>query len=253
MSARYLIRLDDIAPHLDWPRFERLARVFDEFGIQPLLGVIPDNRDPQLRQFPEFVGDFWEKVRSLQTRGWEIAQHGFQHVYVSRDCGLMGVNGLSEFAGLPFEEQFDKLSRGQHILREHDLSCETFMAPSHSFDRLTLRALRELGFTTVTDGFAPWPSIEHGLIFLSQWLENPRVLPLGVQTFCLHVNVMTEGQIRRVEQFVADHHREFLTFTEARALATPRTLNRVAGRVIGSTLRGLKTVRRSLRRRRNSA
>lgn len=252
MSARYLIRLDDIAPHLDWPRFERLERVFDEFGIRPLIGVIPDNRDPQLLQFPELAGDFWEKVRSLQARGWEIAQHGFQHVYVTHDGGLLGVNGLSEFAGLPFEEQFDKLARGQRILREHGLRFETFMAPSHSFDRLTLRALRELGFTTVTDGFAPWPSIEHGLIFLPQWLANPRVLPLGVQTFCLHVNVMTEGQIRRVEQFVADHHREFLTFPEARALATPQMLNRVAGRVIGSTLRGLKTARRRLRRR-NSA
>lgn len=253
MSARYLIRLDDVAPHMDWPRFERLARVFDEFGIRPLLGVIPDNQDSQLLQFPEFAGDFWEKIRSLQARGWEIAQHGFQHVYVTRECGLLGVNGLSEFAGLPFEEQFDKLSRGQRILRERGLWFETFMAPSHSFDRRTLRVLRELGFTTVTDGFSLWPSIEHGLIFLPQWLANPRVLPLGVQTFCLHVNVMTEGQLRRVEQFVADHHREFLTIPEARALATPQTLNRVAGRVIGSTLRGLKSMRRGLRRRRNSA
>ena len=252
MPARYLIRLDDIAPHMDWSRFERLACVFDEFGIQPMLGVIPDNQDPQLRQFPVYHGDFWEKVRSLQARGWEIAQHGYQHLYVTRDCGLMGINGLSEFAGLPFEEQRHKLARGQCLLREHGLRFETFMAPSHSFDRLTLRALRELGFTTVTDGFTPWPSIEHGLIFLPQWLAIPRVLPLGVQTFCLHINVMTEGQIRRVERFVAEHHREFLTFAEARALATPRTLNRVAGRVVGSTLRSLKILRRGLRLR-NSA
>ena len=248
MTARYLIRLDDIAPHMDWVRFERLERVFNEFGIQPLLGVIPDNQDEQLRQFPEFVGDFWERIRLLQTRGWEIAQHGFQHLYVTRECGLMGINGLSEFAGLPYQEQLDKLARGQRLMREHGLQFETFMAPSHSFDRLTLRALRELGFTTVTDGFALWPSIEHGLIFLPQWLAVPRVLPLGVQTFCLHINVMAEWQIRRVEQFVAEHHHEFITFAEARSLATPRTFNRTAGRVVGSTLRGLKILRRSLRR-----
>ncbi len=247
MPARYLIRLDDIAPHMDWSRLERLSRVFDEFGIQPLLGVIPDNQDLQLRQYPEFAGDFWEKIRSLQARGWEIAQHGYQHLYVTHDCGLMGINGLSEFAGLPFAKQLDKLACGQRLLREHGLQFETFMAPSHSFDRLTLRALRELGFTTVTDGFTPWPSIEHGLIFLPQWLAIPRVMPLGVLTFCLHINVMTEGQIRRVEQFVAEHHREFLTFAEARLLATPRTLNRVAGRVFGSTLRSLKILRRGLR------
>jgi predicted deacetylase len=215
--------------------------------------VIPDNQDAELRQYPAYRGDFWEKVRSLQSRGWEVAQHGFQHVYATRECGLLGINGLSEFAGLPFEDQFAKLANGKQILCEHRLRFETFMAPSHSFDRLTLRALRELGFTTVTDGFSPWPAIEHGLIFLPQWLAVPRALPWGVQTFCLHLNVMAEWQIVRVERFVAEHHREFLTFAEARALATPRAFNRVAGRVVGSTLRGLKSLRRGLRRRRNSA
>ena len=251
MQARYLIRLDNIAPNLNWERFGRLARLFDEHGIKPLVGVIPDNQDPELKCFPKFAGDFWAEVLSWQARGWEIAQHGYQHVYVTGDCGLIGINGLSEFAGLPFEVQLEKLSRGQMILRQQGLNCETFMAPSHSYDRLTLRALNELGFTTVTDGFAPWPLIEQGLIFIPQWLANPRVLPIGVQTFCLHINGMTEAQIVRVEEFVARHSREFITFEDARTLATSRSLNRVAGQVIGSTLRRLKTWR--LRRRRLAA
>ncbi len=244
MSGRYLIRLDDIAPHMAWDRFHSLARVFDTYGVKPLIGVIPDNQDPQLRQWPEFTGDFWAEIRSLQVRGWEIAQHGFQHLYVTRELGLMGVNRLSEFAGLPFEEQFDKLARGQSLLRQHGLSFESFMAPSHSFDLTTLQALKELKFTTVTDGFALFPYIEHGLIFLPQLLASPRLIPFGVQTFCLHVNVMTEVQIRRVEEFVARHHREFITFADARALATPRNFHRIAGRVIGTTLRSLRIWRR---------
>ncbi len=247
MSGRYLIRLDDIAPHMAWDRFYRLARVFDAHGVKPLIGVIPDNQDPQLRQWPEFRGDFWAEIRSLQAGGWEIAQHGFQHLYVTRDRGLMGVNGLSEFAGLPFEKQFDKLARGQSLLRQQGLSFESFMAPSHSFDLTTLQALKELKFTTVTDGFALFPYTEHGLIFLPQLLASPRVIPFGVQTFCLHVNVMTEVQVLRVEEFIARHHREFITFSEARALATPRNFHRLAGRVVGATLRSLLIWRRRRR------
>src|SRR4051812_9506799 len=113
MAARYLIRLDDIAAHMEWEKFRRLERVFGEFGIKPLLGVIPDNQDVTLKQFPECAGDFWTEMRTLQAGGWEMAQHGYQHVYVTRNSGLMGVNNLSEFAGLPYAEQLDKLARGQ--------------------------------------------------------------------------------------------------------------------------------------------
>jgi len=253
MTAHYLIRLDDVAPHMAWDRFHRLDRVFDEHDVKPLIGVIPDNQDAQLKQFRECAGDFWTEMRSLQARGWEIAQHGFQHVYVTRERGLMGVNGLSEFAGLPYHEQLDRLARGQTLLREQGLRCETFMAPSHSFDTTTLRALKDLGFTTVTDGFAPFPYIEQGLIFLPQLLAALRVLPFGVQTFCLHVNLMTDAELLRVEAFVARHYREFLTFPEARTLATSRPLNRVAGNVLGGALRGLRIWRRRRRQRREKS
>ena len=129
MPARYLIRMDDIAAHMAWDTFRRLEQSFERFGIKPLLGVIPDNRDVSLKQFPECTGDFWAEMRSFQDRGWEISQHGFQHLYVTRDSGLMGVNNLSEFAGLSYEEQHDKLARGQSLLREYGLRSETFMAP----------------------------------------------------------------------------------------------------------------------------
>lgn len=244
MSVRYLLRLDDIAPHMAWDRFQRLSNLFDQFGIRPLIGVIPDNRDPKLLQFPRCEEDFWTTIRSRQANGWEIAQHGYQHLYVTRDRGLMGVNPESEFAGLPYAEQLEKLRNGQKLLREHGLFFETFMAPSHSFDRATLRALNELDFSTVTDGFAPWPYLEEGLIFIPQWVAQPRVMPFGVQTFCLHINTMTEAHVCQVEEFVTQHHHEFITFAEARELATPRRLNRAAGRVVGLTLRSLRTWRR---------
>lgn len=247
MSARYLIRLDDIAPNMHWAHFERLTQSFATYRIRPLLGVIPDNCDPQLLAFPACAGDFWNQMRKYQSLGWEIAQHGFQHLYVTHDRGLMGINGLSEFAGLPFDEQLDKLRLGQQILQEHGLRFETFMAPSHSFDELTLRALSELRFTTVTDGFAPQPYRDAGLTFIPQLFELPRPLPFGTHTFCLHLNVMNEAQVQRVERFIAEHHAQFITFPEARDLATSATWNRIAGQLTAATLRPIRTWKRRRR------
>ena len=124
MPGRYLIRLDDIAPNMCWEQFTRLLRLFDEYAIKPLVGVIPDNRDQELLQFPKFAGDFWAEVLSWEARGWEISQHGFQHVYATAECGLFGINGLSEFAGLPFDEHGNATDQSSPFLQ-----CNLFAVP----------------------------------------------------------------------------------------------------------------------------
>ena len=42
------VRMDDIAPEMDWAKWERADRILREHHITPLLGVVPDNRDPNL-------------------------------------------------------------------------------------------------------------------------------------------------------------------------------------------------------------
>ena len=73
MTARILIRFDDVAANMAWDTFERVVRTCEEFGIKPLIGVIPDNRDPELLAYPSRA-DFWNVVRGLQADGWSIAQ-----------------------------------------------------------------------------------------------------------------------------------------------------------------------------------
>jgi hypothetical protein len=63
--ARYLFRIDDVAPTMAWSRFSQLMTIFRRHGIKPLLGVVPDNRDSSLA--PELARpDFWETMRRLQ-------------------------------------------------------------------------------------------------------------------------------------------------------------------------------------------
>lgn len=202
-----LIRLDDITPDMDWEKFERLEALFEQYGIRPIIGVVPDNRDETLR-IQEAREDFWERMRALQKRGWVIAQHGHTHVYVNKKSGLLGVNPFSEFAGLPYREQYEKLKEGQEILKKQGIRTAMFMAPGHSFDRRTLRALKALGFTSVTDGYCSRPCRRGGLIFLPCTLSEPR-LPKRFDTLCLHSNGMGQAQFDALADFIG-RHRKFI-------------------------------------------
>ena len=82
-------------------------------------------------------------MRTWQARGWCLALHGYDHVYLSGSGGLNPVNARSEFAGLPLEAQKEKISAGLALLREQGIEPRVFFAPSHTFDENTLTALKE--------------------------------------------------------------------------------------------------------------
>ena len=90
--------------------------------------------------------DFWKVLRELvQERAVELAQHGYQHLYESERYGLLGRRygfaPRSEFAGLPYDVQLKKIENGRAIMRAEGLVSDTWVAPSHSFDGDSLRAL----------------------------------------------------------------------------------------------------------------
>lgn len=43
MSAKYIFRLDDICPNMNWDNFYRLEEIFDKYDVKPVVGVIPNN------------------------------------------------------------------------------------------------------------------------------------------------------------------------------------------------------------------
>ena len=48
-----LIRLDDIAENMNWELMDKCEILFDKYNIKPLLGVIPNNQDPELLKYPK--------------------------------------------------------------------------------------------------------------------------------------------------------------------------------------------------------
>lgn len=207
MSARYLFRIDDIAPTMDWGRFESLMNLFIKNSVKPLLGIVPDNRDPNLNR-QRANPHFWDEMRTLQQSDLvDIAQHGYQHTLVPRPGAALlrfhcGSRELSEFAGESYHDQVFKISEGKKILHSHGLSTTYWMAPNHSFDQTTLRALSDLGFTAVSDGVSLFPYTACGLVFVPQQTWRPRWMPFGVQTICLHSNTVTPSEVKGLRVFL---------------------------------------------------
>lgn len=208
IKARYLFRMDDITPTMDWGRFWALLRLFQRHRVKPLLGVVPDNQDRKLnRQKSE--PRFWEVMRSLAERDVvEIAQHGYQHILERDSNHALCTRGdgqrfrWSEFAGYSYNEQLEKIQKGRAILQDNGVFTDFWFAPNHSFDLTTLNALKTVGFTAVSDGLSLVPFKERGLIFVPQQLWRPAWAPCGVFTICLHSNEITNGEIKAIRHFL---------------------------------------------------
>ena len=196
------IRIDDIAPEMDWRKFNRFKAILDKHGVKPIIGVIPENKDSKLKISDE-PEDFWEYVKKLQNDGWVIAMHGCNHLYTSCKGGLFPLNEKSEFAGYDYKTQLEKLERGKKILESHNITTDIFMAPSHSYDKVTLKALKNSGFSRVTDGFGNAPYKRMGLIFYPISSQKSKSLSSGengITTFVYHPNTMDDKDFENFEK-----------------------------------------------------
>jgi len=207
IHARYLFRIDDITPTMHWGRFWGVLSLLRRNRVRPLLGIVPDNHDPALEREPARA-DFWETMRQLRDEGLvELSQHGYQHTLMARP-GLQligsryGVNEVSEFAGRTFSEQVRAIDAGARILDSHGLLTPYFMAPNHSFDCYTLRALKACGFRAITDGIALFPFRHEEIICIPQQAWRPRRMPCGVITICLHTNETDAFATKRIREFL---------------------------------------------------
>jgi len=108
-----LIRMDDITENMNWKHMDKCELLFDKFNLRPLLGVIPENQDPELLKYPK-NSNFWKRVESWKKKGWEISMHGYSHLYERQTNrkDIFNYGGGSEFFGLDYENQLNKIKSG---------------------------------------------------------------------------------------------------------------------------------------------
>ncbi len=214
-KTRYLVRLDDACPYMDRKKWQRMEDILDKYDIKPLVGIIPANADPKTMIDPEDA-DFWEKAHLWEKKGWSIALHGHDHVCIS-DGGMKGLNPFwrrSEFAGLPLEQQREKIRNGYAVLKEHGFEPKYFFAPSHTFDVNTLDALRhETEIRIISDTIGRYPYKKDDFVFIPQISGHCSKMPIsGIYTFCFHPNIMNDSSFERMESFLKNYHEQFCSF-----------------------------------------
>lgn len=240
-KSKFVLRMDDICPGMDWDKFLKVKHLLDAHQIKPLIGVVPNNKDPKLMPFPKRV-DFWDLVRTWQEKGWTVAQHGFEHIYHTKDSGIFKLTNQAEFAGLPFERQHAMLENGKQLLLAQGIETDIFMAPSHSLDLNTLRALRAAGFRYVTDGYGLFPYHYKGLVFVPQLFATPINFGFGIYTICLHTNDMTDKEIGALGDFISKKKARFITFRQAASYLSDSYFNTTIAKGVFQGIRKAKNM-----------
>lgn len=217
MKIKYLIRLDDACPYMDRAKWQRMEDILDKYSVKPLVGIIPANADSGTMIESENP-KFWDEVRVWrEQKCWSLALHGYDHVCISTG-GLNGLNPMwkrSEFAGLPLEQQREKIRKGYAVLKEHGLEPKYFFAPSHTFDENTLEALRlETNIRIVSDTIGRYPYKKGDFVFIPQISGHCVKMPVsGIYTFCFHPNTMSDGAFIELESFMKSYSRYFTDFS----------------------------------------
>lgn len=215
MKVRYFIRLDDACPKMNHDKWAKIIDILDSFNIKPMIGIIPANEDKDTMPNVENP-DFWQMVDEWGSKGYAIALHGFNHCCLSKSAGVNPVHSRSEFAGLPLKLQCIKIAKGYEILRKHGAVPEFFFAPSHTFDKNTIKAIiRETPIRYISDTFALKPYHKYGMTFFPVQMGRFRNVTLpGYWTFCYHPNNMSDKTMEHFERFIAMNQSKFGDFKD---------------------------------------
>lgn len=217
----FLLRFDDICPTMQWDIWSRIESALIHYHIKPILAIVPDNQDPVLQVAPP-IDDFWQRARRWQELGWTIAMHGYQHLYVAKDGGLVTLRKKSEFASLPAPVQKEKLYRGSEIFAREGIKSRVWIAPGNAFDEVTVSLLPQVGIDTISAGWFWGPFVgPHKMRWMPCQLSILRPVPRGVWSVCYHHNSWTRADFDNFLNGLERYRHDIVSLEEALSLRPP--------------------------------
>lgn len=212
---KYLLRLDDASPFMDMTKWGKITETINKYNIKPLVGIVPDNQDSQIKIKNE-VAEYQSLLTLWKKHEWQFALHGYNHVYCSNSGGINPIHDRSEFAGVKYEDQYEKLKLGYDLLLCQGVIPKYFYAPSHTFDENTLIALvKATPIRIISDTFALKPYNLNGITVIPQQFGKFRLIIVpGTWTFCYHPNNMSDSDFFDFELFLKKYSKYFITFPE---------------------------------------
>lgn len=202
--TKYILRLDDACEYRNIEMWNKIEDLCDKYSIKPLIGVIPKCEDVDLIRLG-FDENYISAIYRWKSKGYELALHGYNHVFISNCKGINPINDKSEFAGVSLENQIKKISDGLKILNSYGVEPKVFFAPAHTFDNNTLIALKKSNIKIISDTPAFDVYSKYGFTFVPVQSGQPRRLPFKTVTICLHPNNMTNHDFKILETFVSEN------------------------------------------------
>ena len=235
---KILIRFDDIAENMNWHFMEKSEQLFDKYKIKPVLGVIPNNQDKELKSYPKRE-NFWKIVKKWQSKGWEISMHGYNHLYKSETYknDYFKYGGKSEFFGETLVNQTNKIQKGLEIFKKNNIKVRSFFAPNHTYDSNTFIALKNSGIFEVIDGYGLKPYLKNEIVFIPQLFYKFFFFPFGLQTTQIHLNIMDDKEFDRLQFLIEKNYENIITYDEALSLLSNNLLDKFINKVIYCLLR----------------
>ncbi len=236
-----LIRMDDICENMNWELMDKCEFLFDKYKLKPLLGVIPNNKDPELLTYPK-KDLFWEKVKSWNSKGWEITMHGCNHLYTqkSNKKDIFNYGGDSEFYGLEYSKQLNKIQIGLYEFEKRKIKIRSFFAPNHIYDKNTLKALKEKNIRIIIDGYGLFPYYKNDLLFIPQLFYKEIFLPFGIQSTQLHINYWSKKEFERFENFIDRYHEKIISLDYIINITNPNAIQNIANYMVEKTLKAAR-------------
>ena len=236
-----LIRMDDISENMNWALMDKCEKLFDKFKIKPLLGIIPINKDPELLKLPK-NDRFWERVENWKNKGWEITMHGCNHLYTQKSDknDIFNYGGNSEFYGLDYSMQLNKIKTGLEEFKKRKIKVRSFFAPNHIYDSNTLKALKDSDIKIIIDGYGLFPYYKNEILFIPQLFYKEIFLPFGIQSTQMHINEWNDEAYNNFEIFVKKNYSKILNLNNIIEVTNPNYLQNLTNYLIEKTL---KTVR----------
>lgn len=236
-----LLRIDDISENMNWEFMDKCEILFDNYNLKPLLGVIPSNKDPELLKFPK-NSKFWNRISNWKKKGWEITMHGSNHLYTQKSDkkDIFNYGGNSEFYGLDYSEQLDKIKNGLNEFKKRNISIRSFFAPNHIYDLNTLKALKACGIKIVIDGYGLFPFYKNDLLFIPQLFHREIFLPFGIQSTQMHLNNWDNDYFNNFEKFIIKNHKKIITLEYILENSNPNIYKITLNYLVEKTLKAVR-------------
>jgi predicted deacetylase len=247
ISSKYtglLIRMDDVAENMNWTLMDKCELLFDKYEIKPLLGVIPINQDPELLQFPK-NSSFWEKVKDWKNKGWEVTMHGCNHLYTQKSDkkDIFNYGGNSEFYGLDYSSQLNKIQIGLQEFKKRNIKVRSFFAPNHIYDKNTLKALKDSNIKIIIDGYGLFPYYKNEILFIPQLFYKEIFLPFGIQSTQMHINNWNNKNYSNFEKFIKKNYKKIVNLDHVINVANPNFLQNLTNYFVEKTLKTARLFR----------